>query len=56
MDENAMIDKIVETFKAKTKEYSVKLIAESYNIEVYYIKNDKEKGYNFHLHCCRIVA
>lgn len=47
MDEKAMIEKIVESFKDKTKEYSDKLNALSYDTETYYIKNDKEKGYNF---------
>lgn len=42
-----MIEKIVEVFKDKTKEYSKKLNAEGYNTETYYIKNNKEKGYNF---------
>lgn len=47
MDEKAMIEKIVEVFKNKTKEYSKELNAEGYNTETYYIKNNKEKGYNF---------
>lgn len=47
MDEKALIEKIVELFKQKTMEYSEKLKAESYDTNIYYIKNDKEKGYNF---------
>ena len=47
MNEKANIEEIVEIFKAKTKEYSKKLGAEGYNTETYYLKDDKEKGYNF---------
>ncbi len=46
-NELTIIDKIVETFKVKTEEYSKTLNAENYNYEELYLKGKQENGKAF---------
>ena len=47
MEERTMINEIVDVFKDKTREYSKSLGADGYDTEIYYVKNNIEKGYSF---------